>query len=586
MISLSKIYSNQEDIFPTIYFHDGINVVFASVTQKLNSKDSHNLGKTKFVDLLNYMLIKKVKKTFFLKKNIVFHKFVFYLEIITDKNIYITIKREVSGKIYLQTSKERKFFTTLDDEDWEYSKLGVDTAQKKLNELISLDIFKEMDFSYRRGLRYCMRKQNQYEKIFKVNSSREGDINWKPYLLGLLGISSKLVTEKYETNKRAENIINVIKELENIPIQSTQSLEAEITQLEQSLQRKQKELDDFNFNKADQEINYSLALEISQSISIKNKEIYSITHKIQAIKTSLKSEFNFDLGKVQELFKEIELHFPEKLTKSYEELIFLNKQMTIGRKKRLKKTQRHLISKQKLARSELDKLNDERKRLSSILINKSMFEKFKLLQAKLSKEESRLAVLKERLQQADTAVTLKNTLLEIELKKNELAQKLDAETRVRDNPLLKQAVRIFSEYIEEVLNLSIYFFIEINKAGNPEFKINLEDQSSLDDGFSYTRVLAAVFDLTLLSLYQQAKFYRFVYHDGLLESFDDRVKVRLIKLWRKVAKKYGFQLIISVLDSDLPLEQSGEKKYFKQHEIIRELHDRGNDGRLFKMKVF
>ena len=472
------------------------------------------------------------------------------------------------------------------DNNWKYENLGVRKAQEKLNELLFLPTIKKLGFSYRSGLRYCMRRQTQYEEIFKVNTSREKDLNWKPYLAGLLGISSRLVAEKYETNSRAANVQNAIKELQDIPTQSTQGLEAEITQLQQSLERKQQELDNFNFEKFDQEVNASLVHDISRNIASHNKEIYSISHKIQAIDNSLKAEFNFDLKKVRELFSEIQIHFPEYLVHSYNELIELNKQMTIGRKGRLKRTRKKLVADQEEIQSRLNELNETQKELSLLLIEKSLFDKFKNLQAKFSREESRLAVLEERLKQADTASTLQKTLGEIEQRKSELAHQLDTETRVRDNETLKKAVKLFSAYVENVLNINIFFFAETNREGNIEFKINLKDQSSVTDGFSYTRVIAAIFDIMLLSLYHDKQFYRFVYHDGLLESLDDRVKVKLIKLWRTIAKKQNLQLIISVLDSDLPLEENGEKYYFKKHEIIRELHDRGNDGRLFRMDAF
>jgi uncharacterized protein YydD (DUF2326 family) len=586
MLYLSKIYCNFDTIFPQVNFHKGLNVVFASVTKGLDSKDSHSLGKTTLIDLINYMLIKQANKSFFLRKNKEFNDFVFYLEIKTEKKSYVTIKREVAGKISLHISEKERVLVESDSNEWKHYNLGVRIAQEKLNELISLPIVKDLGFSYRSGLRYCMRRQTQYEEIFKVNTSRERDLNWKPYLSGLLGISSKLVAEKYEANARATNVSNAIKELQDIPTQSTQGLEAEIAQLQQSLKRKQKELDEFNFEKSDQGINTSLVREISQNIASRNKEIYSITHKIQAIDNSLKADFNFDLKKVLKLFEEIQIHFPENLIHSYNDLIELNKQMTIGRKGRLKRTRKRLVADQTEVQSQLTELNETQKKLSLLLIEKSLFDKFKILQAKFSREESRLAVLEERLKQADTASTLQKTLGEIEQRKSELSQQLDAETRMRDNQTLEKAVKLFSEYVEIVLNINIFFFAETNKEGNVEFRINLKDQSSVTDGFSYTRVISAIFDLMLLSLYHDKQFYRFVYHDGLLESLDDRVKVKLIKLWRKTAKKQNLQLIISVLDSDLPIEKSGEKHYFKENEIIRELHDRGNNGRLFRMDAF
>lgn len=128
--------------------------------------------------------------------------------------------------------------------------------------------------------------------------------------------------------------------------------------------------------------------------------------------------------------------------------------------------------------------------------------------------------------------------------------------------------------------------LQTNSEGNLEFKIGLKDQTSLNDGFSYTRTLSAIFDITLLTIHSNESFYRFCYHDGLFESLDDRVKFKLIDKMREISESCGLQFIISVLDSDIPISDSGKRLYFSQKEIVRELHDNGNSGRLFNMPAF
>lgn len=88
-----------------------------------------------------------------------------------------------------------------------------------------------------------------------------------------------------------------------------------------------------------------------------------------------------------------------------------------------------------------------------------------------------------------------------------------------------------------------------------------------------------------LLIHSKESFYRFGYHDGLLESLDDRIKVKLIKLWRELAGQNGLQFIITVLDSDLPIE-NGVRQHFPKDEVIRELNDKGDEGRLFRMPAF
>ena len=54
---LSKVYSNVPEIFPPVYFSKGINVIRGAIhdAAALN-RDTHNLGKTTFVQLINFCL--------------------------------------------------------------------------------------------------------------------------------------------------------------------------------------------------------------------------------------------------------------------------------------------------------------------------------------------------------------------------------------------------------------------------------------------------------------------------------------------------------------------------------------------------
>jgi uncharacterized protein YydD (DUF2326 family) len=585
MLKLSRLYANNNSYFPDIKFRDGLNIVFANVTKEHKDKSSHSLGKTTLVELLNFSLLKQIDKSFFLKKD-VFEEFIFYLEVEYESNKFVTIKRPVKGKICIHRSVNKEKLDYLDDKEWEFNALSLKKAKEIFDSFVSIKGLKENDFTYRNGLRYCLRKQTQYENTFKVNTSRETDSAWKPYLAQVLGINSSLVKEKYDSNKQVESLKNAIKEIEALPQESTQSLEAEIAQLEAHISRVQVELDKFDFRKTDSEINSELVDNTSLEVSIFNKKLYEIDQRVLAINESLRTEFTFDLDKVVELFKEVDIHFPDQLTNSYQDLINLNIQMSEGRKVRLKSAKIKLLEERNSTDNALKLATEKQKELATILLQKDAFSKYKVMQSRLSKEESRVAVLQERVEKLDHASSLTERL---ELAKNtqsESAKALEKATRVRENAQMKYAVEVFSELVEYVLSISAFIYTKTNNEGNLEFKIGLKDQTAVNDGFSYTRTLSAIFDLTLLSIHANDSFYKFSFHDGLFESLDDRVKFKLIDKMREVSEKYGLQFIISVLDSDIPISATGERTYFTSEEIIRELHDEGNSGRLFKMPAF
>ena len=50
-----KIYSNFDNHFHNIKFSDGLNVVLAEITDKTKSeKDTHNLGKTLLISIIDF----------------------------------------------------------------------------------------------------------------------------------------------------------------------------------------------------------------------------------------------------------------------------------------------------------------------------------------------------------------------------------------------------------------------------------------------------------------------------------------------------------------------------------------------------
>jgi len=583
VIKLSQIYSNREEIFPAITFHDGLNVVFANVTKDLDKKASHSLGKTTLIDLIDFALLKEIRSESFLKKDI-FDGFVFFLEVQTSESVFVTIRREVNGKVWITKSDQSQ--KLLDEEGWRHSKLGVRKAKQILDDMFELTAVKSIGFSYRSGLRYCFRKQTQYEETFKVNSSREDDEAWKTYLTGILGVNVDLVRKKFELNKKADSIKKAIKELKNISNESSHSLEAEIAQTEAQLERMLQELDNFDFRRVDTEVSKELVENVAENILQLKKKVYVIDQKLQAIEKSLQSQFSFGIDKILELYEEVGIHFSEDLVKSYEDLIALNEQMSSGRNKRLKKARLQLHKERTESAEILESYESKQRELSALLLEKDAFDKYKKTQHRVSQLESKLAVLKERLEHLDSSSQLQSVLDRTNSEKSVLGREIDLALSVRDNKLLREAVVTFGEYVSEVLRFEALFYVKTNSDGNPVFKIKLKNETSVHDGYSYTRVISALFDLTLLSLYAKDSFYRFCFHDGLLESLDDRLKERLLALLRNVSMKNGLQVIISVLDSDIPRDSSDQRVEFSDKEIIRELHDRGDDGRLFKMAAF
>ena len=132
-------------------------------------------------------------------------------------------------------------------------------------------------------------------------------------------------------------------------------------------------------------------------------------------------------------------------------------------------------------------------------------------------------------------------------------------------------------------------FIRLNKKGHLEFKAEILDESgtatSAHDGHTYRKLLCIAFDLAVLRANLDANFPRFVFHDGVFESLDDRKKNNLLAIIRQYAA-LGIQPVITLIDSDLPPQGEKDGPVFDEGEIVLTLHDENEQGRLFKIRTW
>ena len=96
-MKLHKLYSS-DTRFHRITFKDGLNIVIGKVSHPREmEKDSHNLGKSTLIDVLDFMLLKAIDKNHIFKKySQIFDGHIFYLELLLNSREYLTIRRSVA----------------------------------------------------------------------------------------------------------------------------------------------------------------------------------------------------------------------------------------------------------------------------------------------------------------------------------------------------------------------------------------------------------------------------------------------------------------------------------------------------------
>ena len=216
----------------------------------------------------------------------------------------------------------------------------------------------------------------------------------------------------------------------------------------------------------------------------------------------------------------------------------------------------------------------------SLLTEKDSYFKFKEYQKKTIGIEVEIERIKDKLKAIDNTLILENDIKDkreiISDKISELKESLSERKHSNIN-------RVFNSIIKEILDTNALISLKLNIHGNVEFNADYQNKTDLlktseSQGTTYKKLLCVAFDLSLLVNYSDKSFYKFVYHDGVLEGLDDRIKIRYIKLIKEFCKKYDLQYIATLIDSDLPKDMPD---LIEDKDICLRLNDKDNSGKLF-----
>lgn len=579
-MKISKIYSNKN--FKNIEFNEKFNAIVAFIESD-KKDDTHNLGKTSLIRVIDFLLLSSYNKNIdILLGNDLFIGQDFYGELKLNNGKYLVIKRSIntSTKISFKLN-DTKLDSFKFDVDWD-EELTLKKAKAKLNECLSFNVLPNWD--YRKSITYFLRSQQDYLDVFKLNKFKGKHKDWKPFVFDLLGFDGTLILEKLEIEEGIDDLKKKIQTLRleaQIDTSEKDRLEGllEIKKIELSEIKNQ--IDKFNFFKEDIHTNKQLVEEIDIKLQAFNTDRYRISYEIKKIESSL-SEINDDVDdkEINSLFEDVNLYYPKQLKKEYNDLINFQKSLTTERKEYLSET----LSLLKLDYTKLNKsikeIESQKSDLLSLLTEKDSYFKFKEYQKKTIGIEVEIERIKDKLKAIDSTLILENDIKDkreiISDKISELKDSLSERKHSNIN-------RVFNSIIKEILDTNALISLKLNNQGNVEFNADYQNKTDLlktseSQGTTYKKLLCVAFDLSLLVNYSDKSFYKFVYHDGVLEGLDDRIKIRYIKLIKEFCQKYDLQYIVTLIDSDLPKDMPD---LIKDKDICLRLNDKDNSGKLF-----
>jgi uncharacterized protein YydD (DUF2326 family) len=598
-MKLSRLYSNKPNRFGPVSFAPGLNAVLAEIRVPENrNKDTHNLGKTTLGRVIDFCLLFGRDLNFFLfKHESLFGSFVFFLEVQLLDGSFITMRRsvkEASKVSFKRHDKPGKDFSELPERQWDH----VDVAFEKARELLdgALDLRDLKPWPYRKVVGYVLRSQDDFREVFQLKKFSGTHSDWKPFLAHLLGFNAPIIVEHYakeEELKKKKEEEDVIRRELGGSVVDISKIEGMLLLKQTEAEKKQKLLDSFDFRQADKDKTRLVVDELDTKIARLNGERYSLMQNKKKITASLEDEeILFDPTSASELFAEAGIVFGGQIKKDFEQLIAFNRAITDERRGYLKEELADVEAELKRVNAELLELGKRRSQTLSFLSGDDVFAKYKQVADELVTLRADITSLERQREFLRRLQELRASIRILDEEKSHLQTQIEADVELQNAEKTSKfsAIRLFfSEIIEEVIDRKALLSVAPNQRGHLEFKAEILDDSgnatSADLGFTYRKLLCVAFDLAITRVHLDGRYPRFVFHDGIFESLDDRKKRRLLEVLRGYAK-LGIQHIITMIDSDLPALAQGEEAFLQDAEVVLRLHDEDESGRLFRMPTW
>lgn len=593
---LSKLYANKPQIFGPIVFGAGLNVIVGEIRLPENRKrDTHNLGKTTVGRLLDFSLLKGKDPRFFLfKHSDKFEDFVFFLELALEGGGFLTIRRSVEAASKASFKKHdtaNQDFSALQEGEWDHWDVPFERAKELLDSLLDWRAVKP--WSYRQALGYLLRSQDDYQDVFQLKKFASAHVDWKPFLTHMLGFDGLLVESHYrkeeEVAKKTEAAQIVRQELGGSS-DDAGKIDGLLLLKRDEVDRKQKELDAFDFRAQDKAESVQLVDSVDAEIAELNAKRYTVTYNLRKIATSLEDDqLLFSAKDAETLFGEAGVLFQGQIKREFSELVAFNKAITDERRMYLKEEQKELRAEAKDIEARLTSLGQRRSELLGHLSETDVFGRYRQVSNELVTLRADITSLERQRDALQRLDGLRTEIRALSAVEQELQAAVESDVKARHAPdsLFSRIRLYFSEIVQEVIDRKALLSVSVNKEGHLEFRAEILDEagnaSSAGSGHSYQKLLCIAFDLAVLRAYLPERFPRFVFHDGVFESLDNRKKKNLIAVIRRYTAM-GIQSVITLIDSELL--PANDESLFVEGDIALVLHDEGMAGRLFRMSTW
>ena len=187
-MKLIKVFSDGP--FKNVKFNEGYNIVLATIHDKENKKDTHNLGKTSLLVVIDFLLLSTFTKKSPILANPIFSTQTFFLELLLNSGKYLVIRRGIEKPSKISFKLNEIPLTNFDiPTEWDEENVAFEEAKDMLNTFLGYDVL--TNWLYRKSISYFLRSQKDYLDVFQLNKFKGKHIGWKPFVFDLLGFDGR-----------------------------------------------------------------------------------------------------------------------------------------------------------------------------------------------------------------------------------------------------------------------------------------------------------------------------------------------------------------------------------------------------------
>lgn len=524
-MKLLKLYSNNPD-FKEINFNPGLNIV-AGLQKSSLAKDSYNgIGKSSSLNLLHLMFggsfddkspSDKVLKTFLSTYGTI------HLDFAIGNVKYTISKNFAVNDFYLNNEK-----------------VSMTAFPNKLSSLLPACNRFGIKFKplFNMFARRYLPERNYYSGALTQQGQQPNDYYQMLYNLTLLGFDTSLVKK----NKVISEQINDLKKTGDVL--SKQKIlmdDSDLLDLEEERDRLVEAKSNFiiaqNYDQLKRE-----ADELTQAMTVLRNEIFSndkeIRKRIQTLADS--KDETVDLTHVNEIYRESEFYFPEKVIVRLKEVQDFHQKIQKGRRDRLKDQIADYREQNKSLQLQLDDIEAKRDKILKDLDSKGALEEYNSIGERIRTLDADIAELNSY-----------HTLLD-KFEKDKAKLELD-KAKVKADSVryleeqknkLKDIESIFRGYVKK-------FYkdhggrLSITNSKNAQYLFDIEPHIHKDGSQGVNEVKIFCYDLLLFSLNPDA--LGFLAHDGCIFSgMDPRQKATIFKVIMQAIDSSGLQYFVNM----------------------------------------